>query len=146
MTVSFFSCNDAPNKITKSFSAKGSAECSVYKACNIMSPSLLLTYSSSLETANYFQCFGRYYTIVGLTLLPGGRCVLSGAVDVLASYSSQILGLNVYAYRTGNLYLRNKLVTDDGFTAETKINTDTCLFSSTPFNTQNYVLTVIGGV
>lgn len=155
MTVTFYTCSDAPNKVSKTFTSVGSAECRIYEECDMLSPALLLSYNPVYESANYFNCFNRYFSITQLSLLPGGRCVVRGAVDVLASYSNAIMNLDVNVYRTEDPKKRDKMLIDNAFYSQVNTN-NTCVNfrksdgqggQAAPVfgGSVNYLLTVIGG-
>lgn len=97
MDLSIYINSSDSKVINKSIRQIGDTySCSVYGECTIKQPDLLLTYASQLALCNYAYIadFGRYYFKKDLTLLSGGRCILSLEVDPLMSFASDIGNLN----------------------------------------------------
>ena len=147
MYITIGQTSDDRRKIQKNFSGT-SIPVQLKQPCDLLHPVFVLTWSNSYVHTNYLYApdLGRYYYIDNVILLTGSRAELHCSVDVLMSYASEILNLDVYVTR--NQAERNKLVVDDKYPAEIMSTLTTIKFNSSPFNVSNgfnIVMTVIGG-
>lgn len=92
-TVTFYNTSDDPRTIGKTLNQIGDSGVSVdiKGTINILYPTFTLKWNSSLTGANYFLWNGRYYFITDITLSSAKQMSISGAVDVLETYSTSIL-------------------------------------------------------
>lgn len=106
MTVSakFGTCSDAINVITKSPTLGAAVNCTVKDAVAVSNPYLIVSADKVSRTDNYCQIsdYGRYYWIVSVTDLPGGRRGVQCEVDPLYSFAADIKNLDVYVARNEN--------------------------------------------
>lgn len=67
-------------------------QCKPTDNCDILTPGIILGYTSDLAKCNYayISDFGRYYFVKDPQLLTGGRMLLQLYVDVLYSWASTI--------------------------------------------------------
>ena len=126
--------------------ANNDTNCDVYHECDVMNPTFLLKYDSSIVNYNYLkiESWGRYYYITGVTVAPGGRIYISCKEDVLMSNKDEILNLTAYAHRSESQqehYLVDKKVPSLITTFRTHQTFNTSLID----NDFNYLLTVKGG-
>lgn len=99
MTINFYNVTDDPRVIQKNVtSLVYSCNANILDNCSIKNPTLVLSYNSSLVSANYFHIpeWNRYYFMGEPVLSPGGRCIVTGKEDVLYTNANEIL--NLYAY------------------------------------------------
>ena len=89
---------------------------------NIMSPSITLTkaITGDINGANYFYIveLGRYYYLTSLVTERSGITILSGRLDVLYTYSTQIMTSSGLMDRAESSSLYNKYLYDDKFKTE----------------------------
>lgn len=110
MQIQLLSISDDTRKINKTVNQITELlPCAVTEDSNsILNPRLLLKWNESYIGANYAYIpeFQRYYFIDDISLNTGGNCVISLSVDVLYTYSAQILQMTVTAARSSNKYNR----------------------------------------
>lgn len=104
MTVDFMTTNDDPRKLFKNYSyLKQSVTCKPFEDCGVSDIVLIVDYDASLIDCNtvFVHEFKRLYS-VQITTAPGGRLIVSGHVDVLASFSAEIANLSVNVVRSAD--------------------------------------------
>lgn len=110
MQIQLLSISDDTRKINKTVNQITELlPCAVTEDSNsILNPRLLLKWNTGYIGANYAYIpeFQRYYFIDDISLNTGGNCVISLSVDVLYTYSAQILQMTVTAARSSNKYNR----------------------------------------
>lgn len=147
MQITIGQTSDDRRKIQKTFSGT-TISVQLKQPCDILHPVFIMSWDSDYIHANYLHApdLGRYYYIDNVILLTGSRAELHCSVDVLMSYASEILNLDVYVTR--NQAERNKLIVDEKYPAEIMSTLTTIKFNASPFNVSNgynVVMTVIGG-
>lgn len=146
MQVQLLKCLDDNRVINKSkITGIKNVDCSVYSACDMVEPNLLISYFRGLEQVNYAYVpeWNRYYYVVNYTFLDGVRCVINMRCDVLMSFKPDILNVRAYILRSseqGNEYLA-----DSQILMNSSVYVHNLPFSETPFGQGNYILTVLGG-
>ena len=102
MNVTFYKISDDPRVINKDLGAGTTASCEVYGDCTRATPTILVQYSSELSTCNYMYIdeFERYYFVQNVTLQAGNRCLVTGVVDPLMSFSNEILNADYLISRS----------------------------------------------
>ena len=136
MQIQLLSISDDTRKINKT--VKQITEllpCAVTEDSNsILNPRLLLKWNESYIGANYAYIpeFQRYYFIDDISLNTGGNCVVSLSVDVLYTYSAQIMQLTVTASRSSNKY--NRYLNDNEQVTTNKPINQIKQFGGLPFN------------
>ena len=153
MTITLYKVSCAPNTVDKTdfLSDEYSlSQCRPNEPCDILSPSIVLSYVTNLETYNYVYIpeFHRYYFITGISLLSGKRAVINCAVDVLHTYHADIKNCNATIIRAEKPKSRN--IHDSKYPIIDKMESTSTLWPTalSPFtaaNGWNYVLTVVGG-
>lgn len=153
MTITLYKVSCAPNTVDKTefLSDEYSlTQCRPNEPCDILSPSIVLSYVTNLETYNYVYIpeFHRYYFITGISLLSGKRAVINCAVDVLHTYHADIKNCNGTIIRAEKPKSRN--MHDGKYPIIDKMESTSTLWppALSPFtaaNGWNYVLTVVGG-
>lgn len=144
-TVAFFN-NDSPNnKIGKDISAKGSITGTLRAECSIMNPVILFE-ASGIPNANYMYIgnFDRYYYINEIRSIRDGLWEVSGRVDVLQSYRSQILAQTVTLSDTGSAGA-DPYMNSDVYQVKVKTKTDIVSFPSGLLDNGTFILITAGG-
>lgn len=117
MTVNFYTTSSDTRMLTKDLgTAYVVKNCEPTHDCSVLTPKLILRYTSDLMSKNYAHIadFGnRYYYITNIDVVPGGKMIIDLSIDVLQTYSASILSC------TGTV-LRNEM--PNGFNAPTKIS------------------------
>lgn len=147
MLVQIGTCTDDPRKIEKTFIPAGYVQAQPYEEVDIINPRLLLDYSDNWTKSNYFYVptWGRYYFIHNIDLLPGGKMVITGHVDVLKTYAEQIKTTQALILRSSDGSARGNYIADATIPMDTQNVTQNIQFSKNPFGNGMYVLTVLGG-
>lgn len=146
--ISFYSCSDDPRTINKTIQNELPIEANVYGEINLTQPSFLVEYNSALFSKNYFYwpLVNRYYYITQIGGNKGERLLISGRVDCLMSFKSQIENLTCVIDRAGSN--RSKWLDDNIYPLEATTQVQNYEFNSTPFSTASsgthYVLTTLG--
>lgn len=89
---------------------------------SVENPILMIEYASTDLNANYayIEDFDRYYYINNITTLTGGRLELNLSVDVLMSFSSEILTMPVIVDKQEQLTIADKYFNDGSYLATQK--------------------------
>ena len=153
MQVTFYNISCSPNTVDKTpYITGGTAFTNVKpnEPCDLLSPSLVMTYSSTVANSNYcyIDTFGRWYFITGVTLVSATRCIVSCAVDVLHTYHANIKNCVGTVLRAEKPKSHN--MHDSKFPLINKMESTSSLWppALSPFtaaNGYNYILTVVGG-
>lgn len=151
VSAQFYNTSSPPNKIDKALTAVGTAiTARPNTPCNIITPSLIVDYNSSIAGANYCILgapFNRKYFVNSVTLDSGNLMIVQLTVDALSTYATAIkscLGIVTrsakYDYPT--LYIDtqlpiapNQIIRDGGKLPNSQFVTNA---------TQSYLLTTIG--
>ena len=106
--VNFYLCSDDKRKVNKSLALRDSANVYIKENCSMNNPVIICDSSniSNYKTINYFylSCFGRFYFLNDIVLNNDGLVEISGTVDVLKSFASDIGGLNCFVERSESYY------------------------------------------
>lgn len=153
MTITLYNITCAPNTVNKTdflTSAYTLDQCRPNEPCDILGPSIVLSYIDGLETYNYVYIpeFHRYYFITGISLLSGKRAVISCAVDVLHTYHTAIKNCIGTVLRSESIG-KPTMIADSKLPIYTNERTiDAINFPDTPFTREigsHFILTTIGG-
>lgn len=92
MTVNFYNVSDDIRVVNKTL---GTATASLtpfpYDNIDLYNPTLLLPASSAALTSNYFEFMGKYYRYAKPpVLIDGQRMTVTGIIDVLMTYASDL--------------------------------------------------------
>lgn len=102
MTIQLGNCLDNKKKIKKSFTARMELTGHIKEPSSIIDPVILIEADlGSLSGFNYcyIPIFRRYYYITNMKTATNDTCTISCHVDVLMSFSDQILGCSGYVDR-----------------------------------------------
>ena len=118
MIISLFQYKGAPRAINKNGRFTGyktENNVQLKEPSSITDPRLILVYNKSYLSCNYLyiQDFHRYYFINNINVLPGGRLEITAHVDVLYTYSKQILSSGAFVERKSNTGVDTDLIAQD---------------------------------
>lgn len=103
MIAKIYKTKSAPNVVNKTLSEVVTFEEVIFKEdTSLLNPTIIINGVSNassytiedIGTSNYFSIpkVNRYYFITDITMMSGGRVAITGKVDVLMSFKSDILG------------------------------------------------------
>lgn len=112
MTVTLYQNASAPNVVNKSLTLVSEITGTLREAVSVLDPTITIERSTPTGF-NYFYIpeFGRYYYLTGVSSVINGLLSISGHVDVLKTYATQIANMNAIIKRQENSY---NLMLDDG--------------------------------
>lgn len=133
------------NKIGKTLSTLSTISGTIRGGSSILNPDILAEVPiSTLKGCNYMYIpeFGRYYFMTGIEAETNGLSRISGRVDVLETYKTQILAQTAIIERQQNKW---NLYIEDGIFRE--YANPNIIFKAFPsgFTSQQFVLAVAGG-
>ena len=118
MDISLFQYKGTPRAINKNgrftgFKTENNVQ--LKEPSSITDPRLILVYNKSYLACNYLYIkdFDRYYFINNINVLPGGRLEITAHVDVLYTYSPQILNSGAFVERKSNTGVDTDLIAQD---------------------------------
>lgn len=135
------------NIINKSITEVATVSAVIKGALSIETPTLILTYNSSLQDINYLKIpeLHRNYYITDVIDLTGGRYQIQAKSDVLESFKADILALTAIIDKQQNLSQTNLYLDDGSFMHENK-EFNTVINFPTGFNAAGeYILITAGG-
>lgn len=103
MIAKIYKTKSAPNVVNKTLSEVVTFEEVIFKEdTSLLNPTIIINGVSNdssyniedIGTSNYFSIpkVNRYYFITDITMMRGGRVAITGKVDVLMSFKTDILG------------------------------------------------------
>lgn len=117
MNIKIYTNTSENNKLNKSLTTLLDATCNLKRDTTLTNPVLELVGVpfSSLKNANYMYIpdFGRYYFISNISYNSGGIAVVTGHVDVLMSFKSQLSNCSGILNRQESIF--NAYLPDDEF-------------------------------
>lgn len=144
MTVTFYNYTGKPEKINKALRAIKTANINPYNDLDKNNPSIIVDYYPALENCNYIKIDNNYYYANFQILGTGSRMIFNLTIDLLMTYRTEILNLNVITNRTVNEY--NSFLFDDR--QKTPVNFTTYSIdvgTIGDFTRSSIILAVIGG-
>lgn len=124
-------------------------DCAIFEPCDILAPKIIVsaTYAVIGRTYCRITSFNRYYFINNWRF-ENGRYIAECAVDVLASWRSEILASQQYVIRSASDYNGN--ITDALYPLTAKVTSadnayDERPFSATSLADGSYVVGILGG-
>lgn len=151
-TVSIGHCKDPHNKINKSYTATYSLEGTLKDGCDIINPVIRLRIGDSqdikvptITKCNYMYIsnFNRYYWITDFNIYRNTVLDVTGHVDVLKTYSSEILSNSGLILRSQSNY--TKMLDDGCFKVYADDHIVAQKFTGQTFTQGSFVLAVAGG-
>ena len=107
MIINIYSTADDKRVIDKTLTlVMENASCQLVEGCSALDPVVKLSMNAAVYTANYMYIpyFGRYYYITNIEVIEGNVLRISGHVDVLKTYSSQLKNCTINTRRNENNY------------------------------------------
>lgn len=107
MVINIYSTADDKRVIDKNINLiMENLSCQLVEDCSALDPVITLSMNSAVYTANYMYIpyFGRYYYITNIEVIEGNVLRITGHVDVLKTYSSQIKACAVNSRKNQNNY------------------------------------------
>ena len=146
MTIQIQQTASEKNKIGKSISTLYTASGALREGTSIINPVIRISGANvpTLKNANYMHIpdFNRYYFITDIKSVRNGLIEISGHVDVLQTYASQIRNNTAIIKRNANSW--NLYIEDGLFKTYANPHIFTKLFPS-GFKDPSFVLSVAGG-
>jgi len=106
MQVTFYNYTGDARKADKELNAinNTAVSCSVQDGCTLINPIIKLNYNAAYFDADYFYIadWGRYYKMTNPTVDEGGRMYITGIVDPIKSFWSEISNSPVMVIRQEN--------------------------------------------
>ena len=148
MNITLHSTNSDRRKIVKSFVSTYNLAGSLHNESNVLNPTILIEHTNP---TGYNYChipdFGRYYYITEFKSVRTGIWQLNLSVDVLMSYSTQILNLDVIASDIANGEAPSELyVNGEQWASTVKTKTDVISFPNGLLEQGEYILITSGGI
>ena len=149
MELFLYKTSDSNNKISKKISDEIKLVGDIRAECSILNPIIEIETTLNISTFNYAKIteFNRYYFITDIVAVNNKFWKISLKCDVLMTYASEILDLNVNVLRNPsqfNLMLEDNQLNTYADTRTQCYNFPQSLTSSSD-NQFKYYLTVIGG-
>lgn len=107
MIINIYNTADDKRVIDKTLTLiMENASCQLVEGCSALDPVVKLSMNAAVYNANYMYIpyFGRYYYITNIEVIEGNVLRVSGHVDVLKTYSSQIIACTVNSRKNQNNY------------------------------------------
>lgn len=147
MNVQLLTNESEVNRIGKNLSSVGTYTGILRESCSILNPTITIqgVSASAIKNVNYMYIsdFSRYYYVDNITSLKNDLWEISGHVDVLETYSSQILSNPAVIARQESQY---NLYLDDGqFRTYATPDIIVKRFPNSFPKSGSYVLLVVGG-
>lgn len=144
VTVNFSSGSKRENS-TKQLTFTDSHSCTFKNGCSLLNPVLLLEINTStFPTYTAFQIENRYYLVTDITSVRNNLFEISGKIDVLATYKTQIQASTQYvsysSHKTSIWLPDTRIPVQKNATVASAASTMNFLFTDGGF----YVLSVIG--
>lgn len=107
-TATFYSCTADPRQRDKTSALTliaSAVPLSPTALLDIMAPQIVIDYDSTLLTANYcyLSDFDKYYFLDPPKIQTGKRIIFQGAIDVLMTYSTELLSVPATVLRNENI-------------------------------------------
>lgn len=145
MNIYLYKNTDEKNKLNKTLIDIGAITGNQKEESSIINPSFMVLNSNNAIVANYLFAdeLSRYYFINSVKSVNGGMIILDCSIDVLMSWKSDILKLNVVTARQQNQY--NTYLPDSEYKA---YNNPIITQKAFPYgfkSDSNLILSVAGG-
>ena len=146
MDIVLYVCSSERQAINKTIGSATTLTGSLRGESSVISPSFLIEYSNpSGFNYCYISDFGRYYFITNITSVRTGIWRIDCSVDVLMSFSTQILNLDVIV-SDDSLPDAECYYSGEQWQSLVKTKTDVINFPSGLLDDGEYILITSGGV
>lgn len=154
MVAKIYKTKSAPNVVNKTLSEVVAFEEVIFKEdTSLLNPTIIINGVSNassytiedIGTSNYFSIpkVNRYYFITDITMMSGGRVAITGKVDVLMSFKTDILGSTQLIVRQEKK--TNNYLIDTDIPLSSKKQVIEHEFGDTISDSGYYILAVNGG-
>lgn len=159
MTITFYQSPDDPRKVNKTMNAVGGGEQTLSATVNntddtisLLNPAFIVASNSNYFSATHIKVAAmgnRYYYINNITLMTGGKMLISCSIDVLKTYATSIISCKGTILRSESVG-NPTMIIDGRLPIQTNNRIIDCdNFPDTPFtlgaNVSPYILSTIGG-
>ena len=146
MDITLYVCSSERQAINKIISSGAILTGSLRGESSVINPSFLIEHSNpSGFNYCYISDFGRYYFITNITSVRTGIWRIDCSVDVLMSFKTQILNLDVIVSNNSG-FDNEKYFSGDSWQTLVKTKTDIINFPSGLLDDGEYILITSGGV
>lgn len=147
ITVNFSSGSKRENS-TKQLSMDSSHSCNFKNGCSMLNPTLLLELHDN-QFPNYtaFKIGNRYYHVTNINSVRNNIFEVTGKVDALATYKSQILASTqyvTYSSVTGGQWLADTRIPINKNAITSKVNAVEASFLRHSLESGHYLLSILG--
>lgn len=154
MTVTLYTTADDVRTVNKTLTNVKSVTATPTEPMNILAPTLIIDYDSSVLSANYvhISSLNRYYYIDNMDLLKGNRLLLSCRVDVLKTYAAALTDCECIVTRSESVGAPNEIPDKNLPVDPNREDIYSIVFDKDPFNidlnsnAKCWQLTTNGGV
>lgn len=146
MDIILYVCSSERQAINKTLSSGTILTGSLRGESSVINPSFLIEYSNPSDfNYCYISEFGRYYFISNITSVRTNIWRIDCSVDVLMSFNTQILSLNVIV-GDNTEYDTETYMNGEQWQTSVKTKTDVIMFPSGLLDDGEYILITSGGV
>lgn len=143
MTILLYKNNSVPNKVVKNLTLVHTVNGTLRAGTSILSPTFMFTGTPATLEYNYFKVdeWGRYYFLGPVEYNIHNTLTITGAIDVLMSFSSDISRARAILDRQENLW--NLYLNDSSVITNQKSKHKIIAFPNS-FNDFSYILALAG--
>lgn len=147
VTLYLYKISDPPNKLTKTLEHLKTIQGTIRGELDEFSPTILVEEDVSKYNYMFISETNRYYFIDGCSQIRTGMYEIKNVKeDVLTTWGSQVLNLEVIIDKTEKLNLGNEYIDDGDFITSAKSVTKVYNFSGGFNDDPEYILLTAGGV
>lgn len=146
MELTFYQNNSDKIQVVKNLTTIKTVSAQFYEQSSVLTPVVIMNYDSTLCTVNYFYLpyYGRYYFITDITVMDGNRMRITGKIDVLMSYATQIKSLQCIVDKQQPAF-ENKYINDGSYVVTDKEFNTVINFPSGLLDNGEFILITAGG-
>lgn len=147
MIINLYHNASDKNVMDKSLSEVGTLSGSLRDSCSVTDPTILIE-GGNFSSVNYFYIpeFNRYYYVVSIVSIRTGVWSITGHVDVLMSYRSQIRRLGAVISRAEDNGIANLYLPDDKLLVTSRRDFSLKTFPGRVATSgKQFVITIAGG-
>lgn len=143
MTIKLYNNTSVPNKVDKNLSLVYTVTGTLRAGTSILSPTFLLTGTPANLSYNYFQVeeWGRYYFLGPVEFNIQNTLTITGAIDVLMSFSQDISKSRAILDRQENLW---NMYLNDGALITNQNSKHKIIAFPNSFDDFSYILALAG--
>lgn len=158
VTINFYNSSEDKRTVYKNPTIGQTAIAELYDTTSVLNPRFRLAYNAAYTHYNYMYVaeFDRYYFITDITTDSGGAIIISGKVDVLNTYKTEIGALQAIVVRHSRKNqqgsARSTWIEDTRLPIQSGRAVKAILFENSDLNidtatmtSNNFILNVAGG-